>query len=257
MRRLQVKKIYRDLVRIFIPARFRPIGYLTDLTQRKTDCTVLQGVFAGMKYVQDAQKSAYIPKLLGIYERELVPQIEELTGRHPKLIVVLGAAEGYYAVGLACCLPDAKVIAFEMESYGREALREMAVLNEVDNRLEIRGKCETSDLLETMVGETESVVVCDVEGYEEKLLNPDRVPQLCNAAILVESHDFIIPDISETIKRRFSQTHRITQVLQEPRLRSEFPWRTLMTTLLPGKYLDWAVDEWRPTKMTWLWMVPK
>ena len=52
------------LIRRLIPDRFRPIGYLTHLARERTGCVVKQGPFAGMRYVQVSQGSAYIPKLL-------------------------------------------------------------------------------------------------------------------------------------------------------------------------------------------------
>ena len=84
---------------------------------------MIEGPFKGVRYIDTAQGSAYIPKLLGIYERELTPQIEDLISLQPVLIVDLGAAEGYYAVGLAMRLKSAQVIAFEMEHSGQAALK--------------------------------------------------------------------------------------------------------------------------------------
>ena len=40
------------------------------------------------------------------------------------------------------------------------------------------------------------MVVCDVEGYEEYLLDPAIVPSLSNATILVEMHDFVRPGVT-------------------------------------------------------------
>lgn len=247
-----IGKILRKLV----PERFRPIGYLTHLARERTGCQVIQGPFAGMRYVQVSQGSAYIPKLLGIYERELTPQVESLIARNPHLVVDLGAAEGFYAVGLARRLPTTRVIGFEMEALGRKALLEMAALNEVSNRLEIRGRCEPVDLAEALGSGNNTAVICDVEGYEQKLLDPDAISALRQAAILVELHDFVIPGITDVLKSRFAASHQITQVWQEPRSPSEFPYSTLGTRLLPQSYLDWAVSEWRPVRMAWLWMEP-
>lgn len=252
-----LKHAAADLIRHYIPERFRPIGYLTHLVRKRTGSMVRLGPFKGMRYVETAQGSAYIPKLLGIYERELTPQIENLVSQHPKLIVDLGAAEGYYAIGLARCLGDTRVIAFEMEPSGQAALREMSVLNQVDGRMDIRGKCEPADLVEALGSEMGAAVICDVEGYEEKLLDPVAVPALRQAAILVELHDFLVPNITQTLVQRFEDTHRIEQVWQQPRSRGEFPWHTLGTALLPKSYLDWSVSEWRPVRMAWLWMTPK
>lgn len=246
-----------NLLRKLIPERFRPIGYLTHLARQRTGGAVRQGPFAGMRYIQDSQGSAYIPKLLGIYERELTPQVEALITRAPDLVVDVGAAEGYYAVGLARRLPQSLVVAFEMEPRGQAALLEMALLNGVSASVKVRGKCEPADLAAALGDGSNAVLVCDVEGYEERLLDPAAVPALKRTAILVELHDFIIPNITETLKRCFGDTHRITHIWQEPRSRAEFPWRTMGTALLPKSYLDWAVSEWRPVRMAWLWMEPK
>lgn len=243
-------------LRRIVPARFRPIGYLTHLTRERTGCRVRSGSFAGLRYGPNSVGSAYIPKLLGIYERELSAQVESICSSKPQLIVDIGAAEGYYAIGLATRNPQAKVVAFEMESRGQSALREMASLNNVAERVRICGKCEASDLAAALAEISNPVVVCDVEGYEEKLLDPQAVPSLQQATILVELHDFIIPRITEGIRQRFCSTHEIEQIWQQPRSRADFPWRTLGTTLLPKSYLDWAVSEWRPVRMSWLWLKP-
>ena len=244
-------------IRHLIPERFRPIGYLKELTRRRTDCSVFKGPFAGMRYIQFAHGSPYIPKLLGIYERELLPQVEALIARRPRLVIDIGAAEGYYAVGLALRLPEARIIAFEMEPRSRKMLLDMAILNNVKDRIVVRGQCKLPDLTAALGDGIQAVVICDVEGYEGVLLDPTMVPALRNAAILVELHDFVIPEIAEVLNQRFAGSHLVTCILQEPRRRSEFPFQTLGTFLLPGSYLDWAVSELRCWRQAWLWMMPK
>jgi hypothetical protein len=243
-------------IRRVLPEGYRPIGYLTNLVRNRTGGVVRQGPFKGMRYVANSVGSAYLPKLLGIYERELAPRIEQICAAKPALIVDVGAAEGYYAVGLALRNPQARMIAFETEENGRVALKQMARLNGVP-RLEIRGKCEPNDLQTALAGNAAVVVVCDVEGYEDKLLDLTSVSALRQASILVETHEFVVPGITENLKCRFDRTHTVEQIWDEPRSRDEFPWRTLATALLPERYLDWAVSEWRPVRMAWLWMQPK
>ena len=245
-----------SLVRKIVPARYRPIGYLLHLTRTRTDCRVLGGPFAGLRYVEDSVGSAYVPKLLGIYESELSVQVASICQRRPSLIIDIGAAEGYYAIGLAVRNPQARVIAFEMESQGQAALREMAALNGVAERVEIRGKCEPRDLAAVLGDNPSPIIVCDVEGYEQHLLDLRSVPALARATILLELHDFIVPGITEKLRGRFNGTHRIEHIWQQPRSREQFPWRTLGTTLLLKSYLDWSVSEWRPVRMAWLWMEP-
>lgn len=248
--------MFAPLIKKVVPARYRPIGYLLHLTRVRTENRIRSGPFAGIRYLDDSVASAYIPKLLGIYESELAAEVENICRRGPGLIVDIGAAEGYYAIGLAVRNPEAKVVAFEMDPRGQAALREMARLNQVGERLQIRGKCEPADLAAALGDATNPVVICDVEGYEEKLLDRRAVPALDRATMLVELHDFLVPGITEELKKRFGATHRISHIWQQPRDRGQFPWRTLGTALLPKSYLDWSVSEWRPVRMAWLWMEP-
>jgi predicted RNA methylase len=210
-----------------------------------------------MRYTDDSVGSAYIPKLLGMYERELTEYVEKIVQRQPGVIVDIGAGEGYYAVGLAIRNPSARMIAFETEPAGRRAIREMAMLNGVGERVEIRGKCEVADLGQTLNTEQKPVVVCDVEGYETELLDPSKVPALRRVTMLVELHEFIVPGITNVLRERFRDSHTTQLVWQTPRHRSEFPWSTWGTSLLPDSYLDWAVSEWRPEQMSWLWIEPR
>lgn len=245
------------LIRTLVPKRFRPIGYIEHLVNRRTGGRVKGGPFAGTKYIYGAVGSAYVPKLLGIYERELNEYVEQACSLHPKLIVDIGAAEGYYAIGLALRNPDATVIAFEMEEKGQDALKEMANMNNVASRVDVRGKCEVAELQAVLKGAERALIICDVEGDEEKLLNPEIISELCRAHLLVEMHDFIHPGVSDRVIDRFTKTHEVRRIWQEPRSHDDIPYRTLGTAFLPSRYLDWAVSEWRPERMSWLWMEPR
>jgi hypothetical protein len=240
-----------------VPARYRPIGYLHHLALRRTAGRVHSGPFAGMRYVDLSVGSCFIPKLLGTYERELAPKIEWICEKQPGLVVDLGAAEGYYAIGLALRIPQARVVAFELDETGQTALWAMAELNGIADRLSVRGRCEPQDLSAALAGESSPVVICDVEGDEKALLDPERVTALRDAIVLVETHEFLRRGVTDELCRRFAPSHAIERIWQEPRIPAEFPWRTLGTRLLPVRYLDWAVSEWRPEPMSWLWMTPK
>jgi hypothetical protein len=219
-----------------------------------------------MRYVDGSVGSAYLPKLLGTYERELAHVIEEACSLRPELIIDLGAAEGYYAVGLALRNPEARIVAFEQKASGRAALQEMAKINRVLDRMEIHGRCQPADLQLRLVARRRELarviarpclVVCDVEGDEQVLLDPVAVPSVRAAFVLVETHDFICPGILDELRRRFAPSHDIQYIWQCPRTRAEFPFRSPGTWLFPKSYLDWAVSEWRPVRMSWLWMKPR
>jgi hypothetical protein len=238
------ENVIANFIRRVVPKRFRPIGYLEHLVSTNTDGCVNGGPFAGMRYVHGAVGSAYVPKLLGIYERELNARIEQACALKFPLIVDIGAAEGYYAVGLARRNPNAHVIAFEMEEKGQAALKELAELNNVTSRVEIRGKCNPEDLARVLATSERALVLCDVEGDEEILVNPEVIPSLALMHLLVEMHEFISAGITERVSKRFSATHNVRRIWQKIDIvRAAFT--TLGTKLLPRSYLSWVASEWR------------
>jgi hypothetical protein len=102
----------------------------------------------------------------------------------------------------------------------------MAELNGVAHRLSVRGRCRPTDLTAALEGHSKPVVICDVEGDEEALLDPERVGGLRNATLLVETHEFLRRGITDELCRRFAPSHDFERIWQEPRSRAEFPWRT-------------------------------
>lgn len=245
-----------DCIRKIVPATLRPIGYLVRKTHTCTGGRIYQGPFKGMKYAEDSFGSCLIPKLLGIYERELASAVEEACAASPRLIVDIGAAEGYYAVGLALRNPQARVVAFEMEEAGQKLLHKTIEMNAKQAAVEVRGKCEPADLQQLLDGAEQPLVVCDCEGYEQVLLDPQRIPALARAQVLVELHDFLVPGLTEQITQRFSASHDVQRIWQTDRSPSDYPFKSLYLRLLPGSYRRWAVSEWRPGRMSWLWMRP-
>ncbi|MBC7782496.1 MAG: hypothetical protein H7144_01545 [Burkholderiales bacterium] len=218
---------------------------------------VAAGPFKGMKYIGESFYSAYMPKLLGIYEREVYPFIESAIAKKFPVILDIGAAEGYYACGMAIRCADSKIIAFEGEQEARKLNAQMAKINGVSDRIDIRGYCTRAEV-KTILAETDrALLIVDCEGYEHILLDPLRSPDLAKATILVECHDFLVAGLTEELKERFAPTHDITQIMAIPRNASEFPKTTLYTRALGNARITHAVNEWRPVQMWWLWMTPR
>ena len=222
---------------------------------RKTRSCVHIGPFKGMRYIPHAvhvQSSAYCPKLLGTYELELHPLVESLRAQAPyQHIVNIGAGEGYYAIGLARQLSQARLTAFEADPESRVILSRMAQLNEVASHITIREFCTPCLLQEELQNPRNTLVVCDVEGGEQELLDPASIPALSHTDILVELHDFILPGISDVIRQRFETTHRITEIAARPRQLGDWP----SSLSLPIAYRRTALSEYRPGGMRWFWMI--
>ena len=217
---------------------------------------VVVGPFKGLRYVERAVGSTVQPKLLGIYERELWECVEQAAKIPFETIIDIGAAEGYYSIGMAMRIPAAKNIAFEMNPAGRELITEMAKLNGVDGRLDVRGRCEAADLIAAIPPSGSLMIVCDVEGHEKVLLDQSAIPALSRAHILVELHEMFVPGITELIRSRFARTHEIKEIKSEARSTDEFPYQSLFRSVTPRRWLIPMVDEYRGRSMSWFWMRP-
>jgi hypothetical protein len=219
---------------------------------------VAGGPFKGMVYSGEAIGSASDPKILGTYEAELTPTILKWSSIPFQTIIDVGAAEGYYAVGAALLWPRAKVIAFESNEQGRSLLSRMATLNGVDSRTEIKGHCDCDQLQQALQGKSSILLIMDVEGAERELLDPDKVPGLMQAYIMVEIHDDIDRGVGESVKSRLQPSHEVTEVWTKPRSILDFPQpRSFALRLYLLPYLKHHASELRAGPMCWFCCTPK
>jgi hypothetical protein len=172
---------------------------------------VRHGPFTGMQYLpgQEPISGQLIAKLVGSYEAQLYPWIaNEWIGGEFDLMIDVGCAEGYYAVGLAYAMPAATVRAYDTYAPARARCEQLAAINGVAERVLVGGEC-TPRTLQGHPAERVALL-CDCEGYESTLLDPRIAPVLRGWSIIVEQHDNIDPSISATIRERFADSHEIS-----------------------------------------------
>ncbi|MHB8522000.1 MAG: FkbM family methyltransferase [Limisphaerales bacterium] len=178
---------------------------------------IIGGPFRGMRYLGYSCGSVLLPKIVGTYELELHQCLNQLFASLSHSVVIAGAAEGYYAVGFLLRNAEVHLCAFESDEEARRALRELARINGVLDRLEIRDRCEVDSLAQVLKEQPVDLLFMDVEGYERELLDPERLPELRRQLILVEVHDCIDPSISKLLRQRFQPSHRIEAITARPR----------------------------------------
>lgn len=184
---------------------------------------VLTGPFSGMRYIRKSVGSSYPPKLLGTYEKELWELVGMLRGRGYRLLIDVGAAEGYYTVGFARIFTESSVVAFEAMVDTHAHLSNLAALNGVKERIDLRGWCGVEALSSAMQAPGPILIICDCEGGERELLDPLRIAALAGADILVELHDFLVPGTSDLLRERFSATHNLEIIHMAPRVAADWP----------------------------------
>ncbi len=209
--------------------------------ESKTNLIVPYGPFAGMR----CTTSAVLPRLIGSYESGLHDTIGFLAAREYERIINIGCGEGYYAVGLARLLPNTRVFALDSEATAQSSCRSLAEANSVADRVTIMGKCTPAVLKELLRPGT--LIFCDCEGDEVQLLDPETIPNLQSCDMLVETHDFLVPDVSATLLNRFRATHTTTVISQSSRDPQSYP---ILDSLTDFERL-FALCEFRPRPTPW------
>jgi hypothetical protein len=218
----------------------------------RSQVAVLNGPFSGMCYPSpETVMSAYYPKILGCYEAELHPTLLSLRERDYQLIVDIGCAEGYYAVGLGLLFPKARVHAFDTDSRALELCREMALRNGLGERLETGSHCSQQTLVDYDFPER-SLLFCDCEGYEAELFTRHSLNNLVTCDLIIETHDHLCPGVSSTLIERFNETHSCRRICTYDDLQKLYLYRFPETDSLPHEVRTALFREWRYTHQEWL-----
>ncbi len=168
---------------------------------------IVQGPFAGMKYLPSASGSEIIPKLLGTYEFELRDIIDSIVSNRYDRLIDIGSAEGYYAVGIAYRCPWINVDAYDIDMEARARCTELAHLNNLSERIKV--KSEFTPLCMADEGVSKTIIICDCEGAELELFGRSDPQVWKNCDLLIELHDYIDPMITPSIVTNLSTTHSV------------------------------------------------
>lgn len=141
---------------------------------------ILAGPFKGMRYLPIALHSLLMPKLLGTYEAELSPLLEELL---PELnfFIDVGCAEGYYVAGMAYRKPQMRSIGVDIDTRARRCLKELTDLNKLYDRVGFTSSTAIALAMEGISGQ--GLVIVDVDGSEAEVLSAVQKHLLCSDQI--------------------------------------------------------------------------
>jgi len=246
-----MKNLQRYLQQAADSRRRELLPYIYTHTQGQ----VQTGPFQGMTIVPNTMwgDGDTASKLLGLYEDELHEFVNDAIASTPDVVINVGCAEGYYSVGMATRLPGSQVFAIDMDERSMHVVNENVAANGVTNLSAINAVVDTAWLQNHCKDLVNPLLIFDCEGAELELLDPNQVPALNHASILVECHDCIVSGITDTLTKRFQDTHAVKYTAQTVKDSYQFDF------LQPLSDCDkWAlVHEGRPSTMTWLYMVPK
>lgn len=222
---------------------------------------VLSGPFQGMELPlpdkmvwKDTNSSG---KLLGCYEQELHAALVKAIARKPRLVINIGCAEGYYAIGLARALPTAEVYAFDISTPCLNVAFQYARRNQVAERIYFMSGCrKLSELSQRLITAPPGhrLYVVDCEGFENNLLDPRAEPAFASADVIVECHDFLATGTQEVLMERFAATHEIEVLPQMLPNLNAFPEIFVHASTV---FRALVLTERRPIEQSWLAMWSK
>lgn len=209
------------------------------------------GPFAGMvipERVPNWDDGNSGTKLLGCYEHELHDAVYHAIWREPDLVIDVGCAEGYYAIGFARALPQARVYALDTNEAALKLCEEYSRINGTAGRIHfVQGARSPEELrFSTTVGKR--LYLIDCEGEELELVDLRKCPELKYSDIIVECHDFMRPSVSRILADRLAATHKVDLI--RPRLPNFGQYQ--FVRLVPSIISILMIVEKRPMPCYWL-----
>lgn len=194
--------------------------------------------------------------LLGLYELEVLESFKDIPSSYNTFINV-GAADGYYGVGVLAGSLFSKSICYEISEAGRQTIKENAALNGVSDRVEIKGAANKDfykDIDKTILDH--SVLLIDIEGGEFEIVNKETFEAFRKSIIIIELHEWSLSEGKMELEKLLNDsrfTHHVTEFRTGPRDPSSFQELK--------KYSDtdrWLIcSEGRPEVMRWWRFDPK
>ncbi len=162
---------------------------------------VKYGPFKGMLISENVWwgRDDFPSKLVGQYEEHVLNQIIS----HSKLyntFIDIGAADGYYAVGLLTADIFKSACCFEISADGRRVISENARLNNVIEKVNIKSAANHSELTGFIQEHGPALILCDIEGAEFTLFNDSLLSELSECMLIIELHDQYIKNGAERLQ---------------------------------------------------------
>ena len=137
---------------------------------------------------------------LGLYEKEILKFIENIEDGQFTNFIDIGAADGYYAVGLLSTGKIQRSICFEKTDKGREAIFTNWKNNGAIGQLVVKAEANFESIATLTEHDLErSLILIDIEGGEFELLNNDTIHKFRYSKILLEIHNWVT-DFEEKYK---------------------------------------------------------
>jgi hypothetical protein len=129
---------------------------------------------------------------LGLYELEILDFIASITPGRFATFIDVGAADGYYAIGMLKSGLVTKAICFEQSEKGRSTIQANWERNASPGSLEIFAEANHDSIRRLPTDALSGgLVMIDIEGAEFGLLTPRTLEFLRSCTIVIEIHNWV------------------------------------------------------------------
>ena len=121
-------------------------------------------------------------KLLGFYEEEVQNIIANYSRKGRNTFCDIGGADGYFAVGVLVADMFDRCIVYEASEIGRKQLKINSELNNVEQKITIRGEVNRHELVKLLdegLDLSDLVILCDIEGAEFDIFDDEIFEGFC------------------------------------------------------------------------------
>jgi hypothetical protein len=188
-----IKKKILISLRIEDPSYYRR-RELSDYFNRYFKSTVQYGLFKGLKLEKNTWwgRLDRASMIFGIYEKEVLDYLGSIRKKY-KCFIDLGAADGYYGVGVIVSNLFEHSYCFEKSEIGRQVIKNNAQRNGVTDNLSVFGYADENffNCIKKYKPE-ECLLFCDIEGGEFNLFSDEVLNYFRNSTIIIEIHDWLV-----------------------------------------------------------------
>jgi hypothetical protein len=228
------------------------------ILEKKYKNQIAYGLFKGMKLTTSNSWDPFskINQILGTYEEHVLQELLYFKEKGINCFIDIGAADGYFAVGMAYSQTFENIYAFEISRLGQEIILDTATQNQCEQLITINGEANSSTIAELIWQHKQAVFLIDIEGAEYTFLNLEMLDLLKNCCVICELHPWLIEKgyelqniLLSTASERFD-INIIKREVYRPNNYEEFDDFTDEERLI-------AVGEGRHKNMQWLVLKPK
>ena len=172
------------------------------------------GPFAGLKLTKETWwgESDLGNQCLGLYEKEILNLLTDFDEDQFSAFIDIGAADGYYAIGMLKSAKVKKSICFEQSEKGRMAIQENWKRNGFPGSLEIFGEANLETIHRLQEADiSNAFVLIDIEGYEFNLLQPEVLQKFKSCVLVIEIHNWV-DDFFEKYKALLNEASQLFDI---------------------------------------------